>query len=100
MADSEDITHLVEQFMAVTGADDTVAMCYLHQSGWNIQVIFKSNLSQNWTFKKIKVSSVLSWYKYQICLFSVTVRFPLFVYVVPVIHRKLTRVHGLPDGLL
>ena len=38
MADSEDITEMVEQFMAVTGAEDTVAMCYLQQSHWNVQV--------------------------------------------------------------
>lgn len=38
MAESEDITDLVEQFMAVTGVEDTVAMCYLQQFGWNLQV--------------------------------------------------------------
>ena len=40
MADSEDVTDLVEQFTAVTVAEDSVAMCYLHQSGSNLQVIF------------------------------------------------------------
>ena len=33
-----EITDLVEQFMAVTGAEDTVAMLCLQQSGWNVQV--------------------------------------------------------------
>ena len=38
MAESDDITDLVEQFMTVTGVEDTVAMCYLQQSGWDLQV--------------------------------------------------------------
>ena len=43
MADSSDskeieITDLVEQFMAVTGAEDTVALSYLQQSTWNVEV--------------------------------------------------------------
>ena len=39
MSDSEDdITELVQQFMAVTGAEDTVAMCFLQQSSWNVEV--------------------------------------------------------------
>lgn len=38
MAASGDITDLVHQFMAVTGAEDTVAMCYLQQSSWNVEV--------------------------------------------------------------
>lgn len=38
MADGDDITDLVEQFMAVTGVEDTVAMCYLQQSNWNVEV--------------------------------------------------------------
>ena len=33
-----EITDLVEQFMAVTGVEDTVAMLFLQQSGWNVQV--------------------------------------------------------------
>lgn len=37
MAESDDITDLVEQFMTVTGVEDTVAMCYLQQSGWDLQ---------------------------------------------------------------
>lgn len=38
MADSGEITDLVHQFMVVTGAEDTVAMCYLQQSSWNVEV--------------------------------------------------------------
>ena len=38
MAESDDITDLVEQFTTVTGVEDTVAMCYLQQSGWDLQV--------------------------------------------------------------
>ena len=38
MAESDDITDLVEQFMTVTGVEDTAAMCYLQQSGWDLQV--------------------------------------------------------------
>ena len=38
MTESDDITDLVEQFMTVTGVEDTVAMCYLQQSGWDLQV--------------------------------------------------------------
>ena len=38
-----EITDLVEQFMAVTGAEDTVAMLFLQQSGWNVQVFFTLN---------------------------------------------------------
>lgn len=37
-SDSEDITDLVHQFMAVTGAEDTVALSYLQQSSWNVEV--------------------------------------------------------------
>ncbi|XP_068706872.1 tyrosyl-DNA phosphodiesterase 2-like [Montipora foliosa] len=37
MAEGDDITDIVEQFMAVTGVEDTVAMCYLQKSGWNLQ---------------------------------------------------------------
>ena len=43
MADSSDceefeITDLVHQFMAITGAEDTVALSYLQQSKWNLGV--------------------------------------------------------------
>lgn len=38
MADSGEITDLVHQFMVVTGVEDTVAMCYLQQSSWNVEV--------------------------------------------------------------
>lgn len=42
MADSGseeiEITDLVHKFMAVTGAEDTVALSYLQQSGWNVDV--------------------------------------------------------------
>ena len=43
MGDSSDsnefeITDLVHQFMAVTGAEDTVALSYLQQSSWNVEV--------------------------------------------------------------
>ena len=43
MADSSDseefeITDLVRQFMAVTGAEDTMALSYLQQSSWNVEV--------------------------------------------------------------
>ena len=41
MASAElEITDLVEEFMAVTEAEDTVAMRYLQQSDWNVQVIY------------------------------------------------------------
>ena len=33
-----EITDLVHKFMAVTGAEDTVALSYLQQSGWNVDV--------------------------------------------------------------
>ena len=42
MAEGDDITDIVEQFMAVTGVEDTVAMCYLQKSGWNLQVNARS----------------------------------------------------------
>ena len=52
MADSSDceefeITDLVHQFMAITGAEDTVALSYLQQSKWNLGVsrVFFSNIS-------------------------------------------------------
>ena len=43
MGDSSDneeyeITDLVHQFMAVTGAEDTMALSYLQQSSWNVEV--------------------------------------------------------------
>lgn len=42
MADSGseeiEVTDLVHKFMAVTGAEDTVALSYLQQSGWNVDV--------------------------------------------------------------
>ena len=38
MADSDDITDLVQEFMAVTGAEDVTAMRYLQQSNWNVEV--------------------------------------------------------------
>ena len=39
-SDSEEfeITDLVHQFMAVTGAEDTMALSYLQQSSWNVEV--------------------------------------------------------------
>lgn len=48
-SDSEEfeITDLVHQFMAVTGAEDTVALSYLQQSSWNVEVcrVFFANIS-------------------------------------------------------
>lgn len=38
MADSDDITDLVQEFMAVTGAEDVTAMRYLQQSNWDVEV--------------------------------------------------------------
>ena len=38
MADSNDITDLVQEFMAVTGAEDVTAMRYLQQSNWDVEV--------------------------------------------------------------
>lgn len=49
-SDSEEFetTDLVHQFMAVTGAEDTVALSYLQQSSWNVEVCstdFLANIS-------------------------------------------------------
>ena len=38
MAEGDDITDLVEQFMTVTGVEDTVAMYYLQQFSWDLEV--------------------------------------------------------------
>ena len=38
MAESDDITDLVQEFMAITGAEDVTAMRYLQQSNWDVEV--------------------------------------------------------------
>ena len=61
MADSGseeiEITDLVHKFMAVTGAEDTVALSYLQQSGWNVDVcavLFRKVLLPHFQISLIK----------------------------------------------
>lgn len=49
MADSDEITDLVQEFIAVTGAEDITAMRYLQESNWDVESAVNTFLDSNLT---------------------------------------------------